>query len=204
MLVGFMGTPSSGKTTCASKLFSFLKEKASLQTELIVEQARWYIANFKVENNLPYNEKIVLSDIDQLKIMERQYLVESILKKGTDPKAIIISDSCIFNAGLYISDEFYDKGIIDYFKSVLKHYDVLFYCHPIELKELPQDSNRIHNIDEINKANIRALNLLEKLSEGNTIKIHNLLGTLSLDERFRQSLNLVLEKNAELALKYTE
>lgn len=202
MLVGFFGSAASGKTSIAIKTFLSLKETIT-PTELITEQARLYIAKYKASNNLAHDAPIVLKDQDQLQIALHQSEVETNMKKASNPKTIIISDSCIFNSLLYVSNDlYYKEDTLHFFKNMLHYYDMLFYCHPIDFKVLPEDSNRIHNLEQLIQVNNRSLDLLAKLKTVNcNTKIYELLGSLSLEERFQETSRYILEKNIEITAR---
>ncbi len=197
MLIGFIGLPNSGKTTIASKVFSHLKEHAS-NAELLVEQARYYIAEWRVKNKIPYNNPLTLLDESQLEIAKKQKLIERTMVEGSDPKCYIITDSSVQNSSIYVTEELFNNE--GYQKAILNdslRYDVLFYCHPFELERFVEDSNRIHSHDQIQALRNRADKLLTLL-KGNKSKVIEIMGTFSLENRFKTCLYTLTEEH----LKY--
>ena len=197
MLVGFIGAPISGKTTIAAKMFTALKEQGN-PAELIVEEARHYIARLRYTQNLAPTDKVVLTDDDQLRIAGAQKEIEEVMKHGCGFDTIIVSDSSIFNASLYLSNGFLDHPDRPFFKSLKGHYDLLFYCHPIPVKTLPDDPNRIHDLDAIVKIQLRSLKLFNIL-RGLDIKVVELLGSLNLEQRYHDACSATMSHYLEVA-----
>lgn len=202
MLIGFLGLPNSGKTTIASKLFSHLKENAST-AELIVEQARFFIAEKKVSLNKTnsHREKISLTDEDQLEIAKRQKKVEQTMTLGSDPRAYIIADSSVQNSAIYISDEYFNNEV--YLNKIAEdssRYDLLFYCHPFELEKFLEDTNRVHTPEQIDSLRQRADKLLEVLKKSKA-NVKEIMGTFSLENRFKTSLMILTEEHHRFCSK---
>ncbi len=197
MLVGFIGAPISGKTTIAAKMFATLKEQGNA-AELIVEEARHYIAKLRYDNQMSPNDKVTLDDTDQLKITGAQKEREDMMKYGCGYDTIIVSDSSVFNTALYLSNGFLDVPDRPFFKNLKGHYDLLFYCHPIPVKTLPDDPNRIHNLEEIRKLQIKSLKLLNILKRLD-IKVVELLGSLSLEQRYNDACSATMSHYLEMA-----
>lgn len=138
MLVGFVGIPSSGKTTQAAETFVRLK-KMGVITEFVTEVARQYIAAKR--QGIGEGAQLVLTDEDQGAIFKRQADLESLMK---DPRSITISDSSPLNSLIYMSHakrgETFDSG--DPLR-VLDSYDLLVICN--DRPSLSEDDpNRIH------------------------------------------------------------
>ncbi len=195
MIVGFVGTPCSGKSTIATKMFSSFKESGT-NCELIVEVARQYIANKRFEEKLK-NQPIVLTDADQQQIAHKQWEVERNMQYSCGTSTIIVSDSSIMNAGLYMSEAAF-KGLTGFFKDRTLSYDLIFFCHPINLKSLPSDPNRVHNLEEIKLLNDRANELLSVIKSVPGANVQELLGSITLDARFRDACSITLNKHVEL------
>jgi hypothetical protein len=201
MLIGFIGLPNSGKTTIASKVFSHLKENAS-HAELLVEQARYYIAEWRVKNKLPFSNPLSLLDESQLEIAKKQKLIERTMVEGSDPKCYILTDSSVQNSSIYVTDELFNNS--DYRKAILNdslRYDLMFYCHPFELERFVEDSNRIHSHDQILSLRKRADSLLDLLKENGT-KVSEIMGTFSLENRFKTCLYTLTEEYMKYCSKY--
>ncbi len=198
MLIGFIGAPASGKTTIATKMFATLKEQGN-NSELIVEEARHYIArkrfkDYKAGNNDPFT----LTDEDQLRIAFKQKEIEEVMKFSCGKDSIVVSDSSVFNAALYMSNGFLDQPNRPFFQELKDHYDMVFFCHPINLKVLPEDPNRVHTLAEVDKIAIKSYKLLTMLKSLG-IHTHELLGTLSLDQRYKDTCSATMDYYLEMA-----
>lgn len=142
MLVGFVGSPCSGKTTVASKLFAELKDMG-LPTDYVAEQARFYIANKRfVQKKSGGGETVVLTDEDQLAIARQQFRHELVM---SDPRTILITDSSVLNSLLYMSEDFRSSTEVkELAEAAFPRYDLLFVCHPVRRPD-GTDPNRIHD-----------------------------------------------------------
>lgn len=141
MLVGFIGCPSSGKTTTAAKVFAELKDRGVV-TEFIPEQARWYIAEKRNLYQVPSDLNVFLTDSDQRTIAYNQSMAETNLLLACQD-TVVITDASSYCAGLYMSA----KGLEDYtdwLKDTANHYDILFYTAPVT-RPLTRDVNRVHD-----------------------------------------------------------
>lgn len=198
MLIGFIGAPCSGKTTMAAKIFAHLKENGST-CELISEQARFYIAEKRYSEQLPAKEPILLTDDDQQKIMLKQYEIEKAMVYSSGKETIVLSDSCVLNAGLYMSQERYESvGIQNLFLDVSKNYDLLFFCHPVDIDYLPYDPNRVHDLEAIQAAQVRANDLLGRLKNKSKVEIQELVSTMILEDRYIEANTLLLDKHLRM------
>lgn len=153
MLISILGCPCSGKTTTAAMAFAYLKEK-SILSEFVPEQARFYIANKKVTQNLTPNDKITLTDQDQINIMEIQLLTEQVMSKSTTKDTIIICDSSAINSLFYMSETALNtEHVKTLINQALNQYDAVYYARNLN-QFILDDSNRIHdenfskNLDE--------------------------------------------------------
>lgn len=139
MLVGFVGCPSSGKTTTAALIFAQLK-KMGLATEFIPEQARFYIAQKRVINHLTPSDPVKLSDTDQAAIMKMQVEWESTLLESCGKSVIVLTDSASYLSLVYMEKP---DLLIPALKQI-HPYNVLFYCPPLPYANV-KDPNRIHS-----------------------------------------------------------
>jgi nicotinamide riboside kinase len=172
MLVTIIGSPCSGKTTCAAKAFAYLKEQGIL-TEFISEQARWHIAEKRWHEKLKPEDPIVLTNKDQGEIMERQFNIESILKVASGPGTIVLSDSSALNALLYIDESIWNSSMFGALaKGCLEQYDLVFYCKPLP-HFVTNDPNRAHDKQASLEIDARIPRLIEKLG----IKIAGVIET---------------------------
>lgn len=201
MLVGYMGAPCSGKTTLAVNSFTEFK-KVSTNCELIVEQARLYIAAKRFESNLLPTDPVELTDTDQMQIFLKQSKAEEVMKYSCGPDTIIISDSSPLNSILYMSDELSNNpNVQEILKKVLKTYDLLFFCHPLDIKRLPIDPNRVHDLDAIKAIQQKAHLLLRKLQSWNLTKIYELIGTVDFFQRSSEANLATIELHTKLLSK---
>lgn len=141
MKVGFIGCPSSGKTTLAAMLFARLKDDG-LVVEFLAEEARRYIAMKKMEPG-----EFCLTKEDQIAIMNDQINMEWVFNHKQVKENILISDSSWANAFGYMD---YDK--LSDVPSVsgntrIQPYDVLFYTPPIPYVG-SIDPNRVHSYEQ--------------------------------------------------------
>lgn len=93
MLVGFVGAPSSGKTSLAAEVFVTLK-KSGLSAEFIAEFARLHIARKRRPG-----QELTLTESDQLHIFDQQHLLEKTMNNSS---TIVITDSSPLNTLLYL------------------------------------------------------------------------------------------------------
>lgn len=190
MLVGFIGSPSSCKTTVAVSMFSHFK-RLCINTELVIEQARQYIAEMKWNNNLPNNNHIVLSNEDQIAIVKRQLNMEEVMVKSCGLDTIVISDSSALNAYLYL--DLKNRQILEdfFFNEVVNKYDLLFYCLPLpDLDIDPSDNNRVHDINQIQVLQHEANLLFEKIKRnGNVMRLAG-----DIDTRIGEACTITLDK----------
>jgi nicotinamide riboside kinase len=191
MLIGFIGSPCSGKTTIATKLFTSLKE-IGVKSELIVEHSRHYIADKRYKDRLGPNDPVVLTDEDQIQIYSGQLYTEKVMKHSSGIDTIIISDSSAFNTALYMEGDFMSKPARPFFQNLKNHYDILFYCHPLDLSILPEDPNRIHDLESIKRLQNKVSQLLTIVKDMN-INVKELIGTLTLEQRYLQASSSTMD-----------
>ena len=142
MLVGFIGCPSSGKTTSAALLFADLK-MMSKAAEFVPEQARWYISEKRNLFGVPAGYTVALTDKDQEQIALKQIYAEQNLVHGCTAETYIITDASAICAGLYMSHPA-RKANYDMLASQAARYDVLFYAKPVKRPDVV-DANRVHD-----------------------------------------------------------
>lgn len=145
MLIGFLGCPSSGKTTLAAKVFSSLKADGHV-TEFVPEQARWYIAEKRRTFGIPKTHTVFLDDKDQYKIAMRQVIAETNLIEGTTNDTIIVTDTASFAAQFYMSEEAASEHA-EMMKAQEARYDLMFHCLPIDFY-MGNDANRVHDANQ--------------------------------------------------------
>lgn len=157
MLISFLGSPGSGKTTTAAMLFAMLKEQGT-NCEFITEQARSYIAAKRLREGKPAPEAIELTDGDQCEIMTMQYDIDLAFRFSCrNYPTIIVSDSSPLNSLLYMSPEcrMQDR---DFSNRVVEQTDIFFICPALGLHSA--DANRVHTAEqsiEIDKKLVQTL-----------------------------------------------
>lgn len=171
MLVEFIGTPASGKTTTAAKLFESLKNY-NVTTEFLPEEARKFIVYKRKQFNLSYNSLIRLTDQDQLKILKNQIDIELTYKNYCSPEIVIVADSSPLNALLYMTPEMRSsdevQALVNTWKTQIN--PIVMRCLPVVLSHVT-DCNRVHNHNEINALENLVDPLLEKYSNAAKIKV---------------------------------
>lgn len=185
MLISFVGSPASGKTTTAAKLFASLKDRGMV-VEFVAEQARWYIAQERI-----LKQKSVFTDKDQMNILKKQLHCEKIMKKSCGKNGIVITDTSALNALLYMSEEARNlKNVKNIVKTITstKHYDLTFLCQPIEINKI-EDPNRIHSLSESKKIHKSIEAVFYRFAP--EIKLLHLTGTS--EERYKQALKIIEE-----------
>ncbi len=165
MLLSIIGSPCSGKTTTAAMVFAQLKEHGIL-AEFIPEQARTYIARKRIQQGLTSEDPVLLTDDDQLKIMNLQIDLEKVMKQACNPETVIVCDSSSLNALFYMSDELLQSEQI---KSMIEEakilYDGIFYCPPLK-SFVAGDSNRVHGMDFSHEFHSRVPEMFKTHLEG--------------------------------------
>lgn len=188
MLVSFVGCPCSGKTTTAAMLFSTFKDSGSV-VEFITEQARLYIAEKRLDHfRAGYEHPLQLDDIDQIKIMEKQKHVEDVFVKTSSPETLIVTDSSVINAFLYMSESRRDvnyRAVTDH----LKLYDIVFYSKPVD-EFLEDDLNRVHDKAFSKKINEEIPVILSKYFP--EVKPISLFGTSR--ERYQTAMDVITNR----------
>lgn len=145
MIIDFIGCPRSGKTTTAARVFANLKE-AGFNCEYVTEQARLYIAEKRVSQNLKPTDTLVLTDIDQRQIMSRQLEHLDLMVKSCGDDALIVTDTSPLNSLLYMTEEYRSKvePLTDWYKTYPR---LTFYARPVEWVG-GLDPNRVHSQEQ--------------------------------------------------------
>jgi nicotinamide riboside kinase len=142
--IGFLGAPSSGKSTVAQYFAAKLRVETKKKVELIDEYARFFVSNFGQTS---------LSD--QYHIAHEQIDKENQASKNID---YLITDSPVILTAIYafLNIDWLDPKDVHYLQKTysvlinhLHSYDHLFYFSPLEAVD---DGRRIHvKNDEIKK-----------------------------------------------------
>lgn len=162
MLVSFLGSPVSGKTTIAAKVFAELKESGQPNVEFVAEQARIHIAYLKLTRKSL--EPFKLTDVDQLDILHAQWNLESLLTKATGSDGVVVSDSSVLNSLWYMTPEgraeLIDDGtleeVLDFYKDHL-----IFLSNPIHILGVGDDLLRVHSLRESHQIHDSIVQLLQ-------------------------------------------
>lgn len=191
MLVGFIGSPCSGKTTTAAKLFAELKD-CGQPTEYIAERARWYIANKKFGLRAQNQEHLFnLTDEDQIAIASSQYRAELVMNQRG---IVVVTDSCVLNSLLYMTPGVRESEAVQRIAAeAIDKYDVLFVCAPVPR---PQgvDPNRVHDEAASMHIHEQIHSLLLPKLEGR--EVHFLTG--STHSRMGDAFSVVMKKFGDL------
>lgn len=188
MIVNFIGSPRSGKTTTASRVFSNLKE-AGFNCEYIPEQARFYIASKRNDLKLKPSDTLKLTDNDQLVIMEKQFNTQNIMLKACGSDSIVITDSSPLNSLLYMSPNVQQfKQVQDLIKEIDKQNNVYFYCEPVKWIG-GMDPNRVHTEKESLEIDKSIVNIIVPL-----LKQHPTCLNGDIDTRWKTATNEIFRK----------
>lgn len=145
MLIGFIGSPCSGKTTTAAMTFADMKNMG-ISSEYIPEQARMLIAEKRLFLGLPVGAPVQLDDEDQFEIVSRQMESEWIMLESSAPGTVVITDTAALCTLLYMSEQAREQCRSD-LEVHIPRYDLLFYCPPVKMPR-SLDSNRIHSEEQ--------------------------------------------------------
>ena len=135
MLIGFIGTPSCGKSTTSFGLCYHLK-KRGYTVELVTEYARRHIIDCRVKG-IPGNggyegQKIIYGQDSNNALIYRKY-----------SDAVTVTDGCTINCSFYN-----DFNHLDLVEEANK-YDLLFYIPTEDVPPVPGDANRLQNREQI-------------------------------------------------------
>jgi thymidylate kinase len=190
MIINLIGSPASGKTTTAAMVFARIKEQ-NIPAEFIVEQARVFIAQKRNALGLKPEDKLILTDDDQLAIIKSQIALERTMIQACGPSVVVISDSSALNSLLYMSQELLNtsqvneliKGITDNYALAGK--SLVFWT---SLLKVPSglDPNRVHDQDMIDKIHYKIPRIL-------AAKIPNLTPILSIGNPAMRCQRMVVE-----------
>lgn len=190
MIISFIGCPRSGKTTTASRVFSNLKD-AGFNAEFIPEQARLFIAQKRVEQNLTPEQNVSLSDEDQVKIMYKQYDLEELMNKACGEQTLIVSDSSPLNSILYMSENKLQTTYVqNSINSFLSRKTIYFYAQPVKWIG-GSDPNRVHSQEQSLQIDQKIRSMVLTLPELKE-KYIELFG--SAEERARIATSYILDK----------
>jgi thymidylate kinase len=176
-LIGFVGSPYSGKTTTAALLFGELK-KIGVQVEYMPEYARDRIRELK-------SLTLFKNGIDketQAFIRDRQEALEHMHLEFNGEGAITITDGSTANS------YFYGGSKSDLY-SEISRYDLLFFSRNIDTRSY-FDENRIHNEKFSLDMEAEILNHLREVNSA-TLKVIELDG--NIDKRLAKALTSIAE-----------
>jgi hypothetical protein len=183
MLIEFLGSPCSGKTNTAARLFEALKTHG-LPTEFIPELARQYIIELRVSKRLPVTTPLSFSDEQQIEILRRQVQREDLYKRGCSSSTTIISDSSPFNTLAYITEK--DREDIRLLTNeAYKLKPLIFWCRAVH-PPLTKDLNRIHGFEESKRLDSEVFPALVEILRTRGLSVTELTG--SREERYTRSL----------------
>ena len=132
MLVNFIGSPCSGKTTIAAGVFAELKNRG-VDVDFVTERAREYIARKRYMEGPDFK----LVDSDQHQIFAEQDNVQRYMANAGN---LVVCDSDPLLTLLYLEKMNYFSWKIE---KVVSRMGLLVYCLPLE--EYSKEENRIHD-----------------------------------------------------------
>jgi len=174
MIIGFVGSPCSGKTTTAAALFSELKNIGQ-PVEFFPEYAREYIMKKRFSGGGKD-----MSKNDQLQIYWKQESIEN-MYKVMSPNSITITDGSTLNSYFYGLDEQLTL------EQELDRYDFVFFCRG--LKFSVDDDNRVHDLDFSRNLDISMAERINNLPLLFRKKVHPLWGTK--EQRLQAALDFL-------------
>lgn len=129
-------------------VFAQLKE-VGLQCEFVTEQARLYIAKKRFSESLHPEDKLVLTDEDQIKIMKQQMEIEFLMSRVIGEDQLLITDSSPLNSLLYMTDDLRKTPEVqDLAIKAACQTDIAFYAPPVTNTNYQIDPNRVHTIQQ--------------------------------------------------------
>lgn len=151
MLISFIGSPCSGKSTTSAQLLGKLKE-TGLPVEGLQEEARLIIA----EKRMVYEDQgkeftsSCLTDDDQWNIMLTQARREAILNRSLlkVPMSLVVSDTSSLNSLLYMSPERRAAPEVRALtRQLVDSSCLIFYSKPVDMPAYVKglDPNRVHD-----------------------------------------------------------
>jgi ABC-type oligopeptide transport system ATPase subunit len=159
-LIGFVGSPYSGKTTTAALLFGELK-KAGIQVEYLPEYARDRIREMK-----DLNPNFKLNDAVQMHIRDIQQKLEERHLNHNGDGAITITDGSTANSHFYNGSDDLEYEI--------NRYDILFFSRNIEERSAT-DENRVHDVEfsrQMETKVLSSLNMVCPLLKTNIVELN--------------------------------
>lgn len=145
MLVSFVGSPCSGKTTTAAMLFAALKEQGN-PCEFITEQARSYIAELRYKGQIPPSAPVKLTDEDQIAIMLRQLHLDTAFRYSVGD-GVVIADSSPLNALLYMTPECRER-VKEHTEEAVNQTDLVLFSPAVHYAPFGADPNRVHTMEQ--------------------------------------------------------
>ena len=145
MLVSFIGSPCSGKTTTAAMLFAALKEQGN-PCEFITEQARSYIAELRFSRKIAPPGEVKLNDDDQIAIMLRQLHLDTATRYSVGD-GLVITDSSPLLSLLYMTQHCRER-MRGHTMEAINQTDLVFFSPSIQISYHGLDPNRVHTLEQ--------------------------------------------------------
>lgn len=171
MLINFVGSPCSGKTSIASRVFEKLKS-TDAPTDWICEQARLYIVQKRYQEKIPYSKQPVLTSEDQIKILQKQVGLEGMFVSTTGPGVVLVSDGSPLNTLLYLPEEIQKSEEVQKLIAIWISFKPVIFWTRFFAKSFPPDQNRIHDTNFARDADENKIpKLLEQFPELNVTQL---------------------------------
>jgi hypothetical protein len=152
MLIDFIGSPNSGKSTIAARLFAEAKE-LGMAAEFLPEQARVYICGLRYQQNRQPDISLQLKTEDHLSILQRQLHLENLYTSSNPYWSVLIGDGSPINSLFYLDPEVRrSKEVQTLIVEHLQKKDLMiFHTMGLRADYLPDDPNRVHDLKAIQK-----------------------------------------------------
>lgn len=191
VLISFVGSPCSGKTTTAAMLFAALKEQGHV-CDFITEQARSYIAKHRFAQGLGPNDPVQLSDEDQIHIMDAQLSLDRAFRFAVGDSGLVICDSTPLLGLMYMNPETRnDPRVKRIVEESVKTTDILFFC-PAVSPPPGLDPNRVHTLEQSREVERNLFPVFQQHCPGIFSKVVPLKGLPTT--RHSQAVGVILEK----------
>jgi len=168
--IGILGSPGSGKTVLAARLYAELLERGVYGTRLVTEYAHEYLGQGNKLDTMHAQQEV--TD----KQLHREITAE---ESNFNP---IICDSCLWIAGIYLNYRLDTQGFSNAERD-------MFEPHYTEQDYLKQKDEYIERLDKICDYDYTIyVPLFDKTDKSNTFRLHDGNQSYELDLRMKEKL----------------